>query len=167
MSYTESEQSRPKRPLSLTILCFLTFMSAFNGLWRQADQLWSPGRAADQYHQSFDSATQMMEGFFPDEESREASEAIIESVRGSLTAKTLQTSAIIMLIYESLTLFGAYYMFQLQRRGFKLYLAGIVVGLLGAIFVLGGLTGMFLTSGSLFFSLIFLLLYRLHLKHMY
>lgn len=109
----------------------------------------------------------MMEEFFADEESREASEAIIEGVRQEMTAKTLQTSAFIMLIYESLTLFGAYYMYHLQRRGFKLYMAGIVVGLLGAIFILGGFTGMFLTSGSLFFSMIFLLLYRLHYKYLY
>lgn len=167
MSFQESDQNRPTRPITLSVLCFLTFMSAFTGLWRQADQLWSPGRAADQFQQNFEAASEMMEGFFPDDESREASEAILSSVREDLTPGNLQTSAIIMLIYESLTLFGAYYMYQLQRRGFKLYLAGIVVGLFGALFILGGLTGIFLTSGSLLFSLVFLLLYRLHLKFMY
>lgn len=167
MSNSESGENRPQRPVSLSILCLLTFMSAFTGLWRQADQLWSPGRAADIMQETFQSVMERMENQLPDDESREAALAIFDSVEQDLTPKTLQTSAIIMLIYESLTLFGAYYMYLLQRRGYKIYLAGVAVGLLGALFVIGGLTGMILTFGSLFFSSVFLLLYRLHLKYMY
>jgi hypothetical protein len=167
MAYPESGENRPARPVTLSILCLLTFMSAFTGLWRQADQLWSPGRAAEMMQVTFESIMERMEDQLPDDASREAALSIFDSVGESLTPKTLQRSALIMLLYESLTLFGAYYMYQLQRRGFKFYLAGIVVGLLGGLFVIGGLTGMILTFGSLFFSTVFLLLYRLHLKHMY
>jgi hypothetical protein len=142
-------------------------MSAFSGLWRQADQLWSPGRAASQIQETFQTILERMEDQLPDDESREAALSVFESVGDNLTAQTMQRSAIIMLIYESLTLFGAYFMYQLQRRGFKLYMSGIVVGLLGSLFIVGGLTGVILTFGSLFLSLIFLLLYRAHLKYMY
>lgn len=167
MSYPESGDNRPVRPVSLSILCLLTFMSAFTGLWRQADQLWSPGRAATQLQETFYTIMDRMESQLPDEQSKEAALSVFESVGEQLTPETLRRSAIIMLIYESLTLFGAYYMYQLQKRGLKLYMAGIAVGLLGALFIVGGLTGVILTFGSLFFSMVFLLLYRLHLKYMY
>lgn len=167
MSYPESGENRPARPVSLSILCLLTFMSAFAGLWRQADQLWSPGRAAGQIQETFYAVLERMENQLPDDASKETALSVFDSIGENLTPKKLQTSAIIMLLYESLTLFGAYYMYQLQKRGFKIYLAGILVGLLGALFIVGGLTGMILTFGSLFFSTVFLLFYRLHLKYMY
>jgi hypothetical protein len=121
-------------------------MSAFTGLWRQADQLWSPGRAATQLQETFYTIMDRMESQLPDEQSREAALSVFESVGEQLTPETLRRSAIIML---------------------KLYLAGIAVGLFGALLIVGGLTGVILTFGSLFFSLVFLLLYRLHLKYMY
>ncbi|GAA4438498.1 hypothetical protein GCM10023091_19190 [Ravibacter arvi] len=167
MSFPETGENRPVRPPSLTILCLLSFISAFTGLWRQADQLWSPGRASVQIQETFHTILDRMESQLPDDQSKEAALSVFESVGESLTPETLRKSAIIMLIYESLTLFGAYYMFQLQRRGYKLYMGGIAVGLLGSTLVIGGMTGIVLTFGSLFFSLLFLLLYRLHLKYMY
>lgn len=167
MSYPDTGEDRPARPVSLSILCLLTFLSAFSGLWKQADQLWSPGRAATQMQENFHTVLEMMENQLPDDADKEAALSLFDSLDDGLTPDTLRKSAIIMLIYESLTLFGAYYMYVLQRKGLKLYMLGIVIGLLGSLLIVGGITGVILTFGSLFFSMIFLLLYRLHLRYMY
>ncbi len=91
---------------------------------------------------------------------------MVEGITEGMTPQTLQRSAMVMLVYESLTLFGAYFMFHLRRRGFYLYMGGVFAGLLGAVVLVGGLPGIVLTMGSLFFSFIFLLLYRSQLNHL-
>jgi len=155
------------RPPFLTVLCFLTFASAFSGLWRQADQLWSPGRAAVATRTLLEDWMERMERQTSGNEGEEAALQMVNSILEGITPERVQRAAIIMLIYESLTLYGAYYMYHMRKKGFYLYFYGVMAGLLGTIFFLGGLSGIVLTIGTLFFSFIFLGLYRIHLKYMH
>jgi len=143
----------------------LTFLNAISGLWTQADTLWSPGVAADRTRQFFE---QFQEGIEAQNnpESTLALESFFDSIYEDLTAENIRLSAIIMLFYESLTLFGAYLMWGLQKRGFYLYLAGVAVALLGPTVLIGGWLGAMTAFGGAFFSIIFALLYRSQLKHM-
>lgn len=154
-----------ERPKFLTFICVLTFLSAISGLWTQADRLWSPGVAADQNRQFIE---QMQEGVEAQNnpESTQVLEPFFDSIYDQLTAENLRLSAIIMLVYESLTLFGAYLMWGLQKRGFYLYLAGVAVAILGPIVLIGGWMGGMTAFGGAFFSIIFAFLYRSQLKYM-
>jgi len=143
----------------------LTFLSAISGLWTQADSLWSPGVTADRTRQFFE---QFQEGLEAQNnpESAQALEPFFDSIYDELTAENIRLSAIIMLFYESLTLFGAYLMWGLQKRGFYLYLAGVGVAIFGPILLIGGWLGAMTAFGGAFFSIIFTFLYRSQLKHM-
>ncbi len=153
------------RPRFLTVICMLTFLSAISGLWTQADRLWSPGVVADQTRQFFEQVQEGMEAQ-NNPESAQMVEAFFDSIYDELSAEKIRTSAIIMLIYESLTLFGAYLMWGLQKRGYYLYLAGIAVAILGPIVLIGGWLGGMTAFGGAFFSIIFAFLYRSQLKYM-
>lgn len=155
-----------ERPKFLTFICVLTFLSAISGLWTQADSLWSPGVTADRTRQYFETFQEGMEAQ-NNPESAQVLEPFFDSIYGQLTAENIRLSAIIMLVYESLTLFGAYLMWGLQKRGFYLYLAGVAVAILGPIVLIGGWLGGMTAFGGAFFSVIFALLYRSQLKYMY
>lgn len=154
-----------ERPRFLTVICVLTFLSAISGLWTQADRLWSPGVVADQTRQFFEQVQEGVEAQNNDE-SAEIMAKFFDTIYDELSPDKIRLSAIIMLIYESLTLFGAYLMWGLQKRGFYLYLAGIAVAIVGPIVLIGGWLGGMTAFGGAFFSLIFALLYRSQLKYM-
>lgn len=67
--------------------------------------------------------------------------------------------------YSILTLIGAILMFNLRRVGWKIYIAGVVVGLIVPVALLG-FTALNATFG-VFFSIIFAVLYWLQLKEMH
>ncbi len=165
MTFMPDNATPVERPRFLTFICVFTFLSAISGLWTQADSLWSPGVAADRTRQFLE---QMQEGVEAQNnpESAQVLEPFFDSIYDQLTAENIRLSAIIMLIYESLTLFGAYLMWGLQKRGFYLYLAGVAVAILGPIVLIGGWLGGMTAFGGAFFSLIFALLYRSQLKYM-
>lgn len=66
--------------------------------------------------------------------------------------------------YSLLTLIGAILMFNLRRMGWYVYVAGVVVGLIAPV-VLVGFTALNATFG-VFFSMIFAALYWLRLSEM-
>lgn len=153
------------RPTLLSVLCILTFLSSISGLWTQSERLWSPGIVADQMTQIFEQIQESLEGQ-TNEESVKMLERIFASISPSLTAENIRNSAIILLIYESLTLYGAYLMWNLRKRGFYLYIGGTIAALLLPFLLIGGWLGIILTFGEAFFSVLFGLLYAINLKHM-
>ncbi len=73
--------------------------------------------------------------------------------------------AVAQFFYSLITLVGAILMFQLRRVGFWVYIAGIAVGLLLPVVLVG--FGALNTSFGVFFSIIFAGLYWLNLKDMH
>lgn len=165
MTFMPDNITPAERPKFLTFICVLTFLSAISGLWTQADSFWSPGVAADRNRQDIEKFQEGLEAQ-DNPESIRMLEPFFNSIYDQLTAENVRLIAIIMLVYESLTLFGAYLMWGLQKRGFYLYLAGVAVAILGPIVLIGGWLGGMTAFGGAFFSLIFALLYRSQLKYM-
>ena len=154
-----------QRPRLLVFLCLLTFLSSILGLWVQSDRLWNPGVAADQTQQDFEKLRERME-VQANEANAEFMEDLFDSVQNKINADVIWISAIIMLIYESLTLFGAYLMWGLQKRGFYFYVAGVAVAIIASLVLIGGWLGFIMILGEAFFSIIFIFLYRSQLKYM-
>ena len=153
------------RPRLLVFLCLLTFLSSTSGLWTQADRLWNPGVAAYQIQQYFEQLQESMEAQ-SNEANAEFVEKIFTSVQAQLTADSIRISAIIMLLYESLTLFGAYLMWGLQKRGFYYYVGGVAMVFVASLVLVGGWLGFMTMLGEAFVSVIFIFLYRSQLKYM-
>lgn len=154
-----------ERPRLLAFLCMLTFISSVSGLITQSERLWSPGVVADETRGMFEQLQENMEAQSTDENAAFV-EDLFTSLYETTNAETIQLSAIIMLIYESLTLFGAYLMWTLQKRGFYYYVGGVTVVILAPALLIGGWLGTMTLIGGGFFSTIFAFLYRSQLKYM-
>jgi hypothetical protein len=153
------------RPTFLTILCFLTFMSSVSGLWTQSERLWSPGVTADNTRETFEAVRENIEERSASADA-ETMDKMFESIIDQTTPQSITTSAIIMLIFESLSLFAAYLMWNLQKRGFYLYLAGMGVAFFAPLFLIGGWLGVITAMASIFLSVFMVIMYAFNLKYM-
>ena len=154
------------RPTFLTILCFLTFMSAVSGLWTQSERLWNPGITADRTRETFEAVRENLERQGNTAEAK-TMDKMFEAVIEQTTAENVKTGAIIMLIFESLSLYAAYLMWNLQKRGYFLYLGGMAVAFLAPLLMIGGWMGAITAMAGVFFSIFMAILYAVNLKHMY
>ena len=153
------------RPTFLTVLCFLTFMSSVSGLWTQSERLWNPGIMADKTRETFEAVRENLDNQNTTADTK-TMDKMFESVIGQTTAKSITTGAIIMLIFESFSLYAAYLMWNLQKKGFYLYMAGIGVAFLAPLFLIGGWLGVITSVAGIFLSVFMLILYAFNLKHM-
>ena len=161
------EITPPTRPRLLTFLCLLTFFSAISGLWTQSERLWSPALQADKLTTVLEQVREQTEAQNADQETSAFIERMFDSLIGEeINATNMQKSAIILLIYESLPLFGAYLMWNRQRRGFFVYLAGIGVVIVAPLVFIGGWFGIITLVSGAIFSTIFAALYATQLKYM-
>ena len=153
------------RPTFLTVLCFLTFMSAVSGLWSQSERLWNPGIMADKTRETFETVRENVEAQANGADTK-VMQAMFASVIENTTSETITISAIIMLVFESISLFAAYLMYNLEKKGFYLYLAGIAVAFLAPIILIGGWLGFITAASSVFISIFMAIFYAVNLKHL-
>ena len=153
------------RPTFLTILCFLTFMSAVSGLWTQSERLWNPGITADKTRETFEAVRENLDRQGNTAEAK-TMDKMFEAIIEQTTPENIKTGAIIMLIFESLSLYAAYLMWNLQRRGYYLYLGGMAVAFLAPLLMIGGWMGVITAMAGVFFSIFMAILYAVNLKHM-
>jgi len=153
------------RPTVLTVLCILTFLSSISGLWTQSERLWNPGVVADQTKEIFEGLREKLEEQ-PSQTDTKVVDRLFESVIKQTTPQTIKSSAVIMLIFESLTLYAAYLMWNLRKLGFYLYLGGIAVAFFGSIFVIAGWLGIVTAIASIFFSSVMCIIYAFNLKYL-
>lgn len=154
------------RPKFLTILCFLTFMSSISGLWSQSEGLWSPGVVADQMKEKFETVYDQIEQR-PSKEEAKMVDDMFQSVISSTNPDTVRKMSLIMIIFDSLTLFAAYLMWNLEKKGFYLYLGAVAFAVIAPIIIIGGMLGIGMAMASGFLSVVMCILYGIHVKHMY
>lgn len=162
------ETATPQRPRLLTFLCLLTFFSCISGLWTQSERMWRPATAADNLITVLEQVREQTETQATDEAGAAFVERMFDSLlEEEINATNMRKSAIIHLIYESLTLFGAYWMWNRQRNGFFMYLGGIGVVIVASLLAIGGWFGLVsVLIGGTLFSSIFAVLYATQLKYM-
>lgn len=120
---------------------------------------------ADQTRETFEGVRENLENQTTTADTQ-TMDKMFEAVINQTTAESIKTGAIIMLIFESLSLFAAYLMWNLQKKGFYLYMAGIAVAFLLPLFLVGGWLGVITSMAGVFFSIFMLILYAFNLKHM-
>lgn len=153
------------RPIFLTVLCFLTFMSSVSGLWSQSERLWNPGIMADKTRTDFEAVKSKIEEQAANADVK-TMDVMFDGVIEQTTPQTTITGAIIMLIFESISLYAAYLMWNLQKKGYYLYLGGIAFAFLAPLFLIGGWLGLITSLAGILISAFMAILYALNLKYM-
>lgn len=151
----------PLRPQFLTILCILTFVSCAIDLYNGITTIASADFVASTTQEVMGEAADKIK----DNGGANFIEKIMSSVSAGMTAENIRKLGISKLIYAALTLLGAWLMFNLRKQGFYVYIAGVVLGFLIPIIWVGGIIGIG-SSGGVFFSVIFTILYGLNLKYL-
>ncbi|WP_244822082.1 hypothetical protein [Dyadobacter pollutisoli] len=140
-------------------------MSAVSGLWTQSERLWNPGVMADKTRETFEAVRENIDRQSATADTK-TMDAMFEAVIEQTTAESIKTGAIIMLIFESLSLYAAYLMWNLEKKGFYLYLGGIAVAFLAPLIMIGGWLGVITAMAGVFLSIFMIILYAFNLKHM-
>ena len=154
------------RPKFLTMLCFLTFMSSVLGLWSQSEGLWNPGVVADQMQEKFETLYERLEKRQSPEETKIV-DSMFKSVITRTTADSIKKMSLIMVIFESLTLYAAYLMWNLDKRGFYLYLGALALAIIGPLVVIGGMLGLIMVVAGTFSTIIMSIFYTVNVKYMH
>lgn len=145
----------------LTLLCILTFLSCAWGLSDAIVSLVQTDTIAE---------TQVIKRKYTPEQQKAVPKEYYEdrstgNVPLSDDPTQIRNLAIASAAYSLLTLIGAVLMFRLRRIGFWIYIAGVVVGLILPI-MLVGFSALNISFG-VFFSMLFAGLYWLTLKEMH
>ncbi|AFK03844.1 hypothetical protein Emtol_2708 [Emticicia oligotrophica DSM 17448] len=159
------ENTGSVRPTLLTILCVLTLIWNAYKFYGAIPNTFTPEKVMESKEQ----ANEMMMDMF----SKYMSEKDIEKVEESQaeTEKMFQRDNLVLaggvnLISSLLIMLGAIWMWGLRKKGFWVYIAGNVVGILAPIVIFGGSIGWSIGIMSLIASAIFTGLYAINLKYL-
>ena len=153
------------RPTFLTVLCFLTFMSSVSGLWSQSERLWNPGIMAEKTKETFELVRKNVNEKANDDETKTMN-GMFDALIQQTTPDTIVLGAIIMLIFESFSIYAAYLMWNLEKKGYYLYLGGIAVAFLAPLFLIGGWLGLVTSFAGVFLSIFMAIFYAFNLKYL-
>jgi hypothetical protein len=88
-------------------------------------------------------------------------------VADSLTPDNVRKSSLVNILSCLLTLAGALLMWRLIKKGYYLYIAGIVIAAIGMVVIFGGIMGAVSAGGTGFVGVIMIILYGVNLKDMH
>lgn len=153
------------RSTLITTLCILTF------LWNSIKvyNSFSTYQGADNVVENMSFGMQeMQETMYKDMNEKEQEEATkaLDAFMATVTPDKLRMSNIFTIISALLLILGGVWMWDMKKRGFWVYLAGNIIGILTPIIIFGGPVG--ITFGILvaIVSAIFTALYYSQIKQM-
>lgn len=161
-SFTPYPPPSSQRPTFLTVLCILTFLSCAWGVFSAISNYSSADLTASVTQDALEEAQDKMQG----QEGARFMEKMLNSVADSMSPERIRQSAIASVVVNLLALAGALLMWNLRKTGFYIYVASVVVAIAAPIVIFGGITGGLASLSSAFFSIVFIVLYALNIKHM-
>jgi len=170
---SEFDQEPATRPTLLTVLCILTFIGSG---WSIISNIWAYSKAKETA-QAFSKNIIHSQDSLTNKDSVSLNqnrknknvfgEKMMRSVSKLMTVDNIRKAAIGTLIASLFTLTGALMMWWLNRKGFYLYILGVIIGLLIPFYLYGGnLVAVGISSATGFFGLVFIAMYALNLKSM-
>ncbi|SOE20071.1 hypothetical protein SAMN06298216_0572 [Spirosomataceae bacterium TFI 002] len=154
------------RPTFLTVLCILTFIGSGWGVINAITSYQSAEIAAGVTSEAMDEAMDQIEESADGEEMPDFVGKLMGSLTDSMTAENIRNSSMASGLAAILCLLGAFMMWQLNKNGYWIYLAGIAVTIFAPMVILGGLVGAAASGASAFVGVLFAVLYGINLKHM-
>jgi uncharacterized protein YutD len=158
----------PLRPKSLTVLCYLTIfasmfmiLSSFGGIFNPEEQTKRTEELLNEYDALVSQSSR-------DEKSLEEFQKGLKSISLSNTTSNTHDYSVFTLIFNVLTLSGAFLMLRLKKNGFRLYVLGNIIAVVSALLVYGSGSwlGISYAVYHAFTGFIFVLLYALKMKYM-
>jgi hypothetical protein len=160
----EQQPTTSARPTFLTVLCILTFIAGAYGIYSGISGYLTADSAAGMVQEAMDNASSSIQKA---DDASKAVEGILDSVTDAMNPQKIQNSSIANILASILSLLGAWMMWNLQKKGFWLYVAGTIVSIIAPIAIFGGgLVGLAAGGMSAFFGILFVILYAINLKHM-
>lgn len=169
----EFEQEPRSRPTLLTVLCILTFIGSG---WAVMANIWAYSTAAktaqifqNNVVKEADTSKNNDSVSLNRQQKRKIffGEKMMVSVSKIMTVDNIRKNAMGTIIASLLTLTGALMMWWLKRKGYYIYILGVVIGLLIPFYIYGGnILAVGMSSFAGFFGLVFIALYSLNLKAM-
>lgn len=166
MSEFTKDPSSTQRPTLLTVLCVLSFLGGIWGIWGGVQSSFT-----DKPYENLQEARAEMEETMS--EMADAPAMVVNMMESAIElaevsaekAKPLGYSAIATSI---LGLIGVWMMWNLQRRGFPIYVVASLVGLVVPFFFLGFSLVTFIALGfGALVTVAFIIMYGVNLKHMH
>ena len=156
----------PARPTLLTVICIISFIMGAIGIYSGVKNL-----TMDPVAERAKLETTMAEQVAKiGANSNEMTNKLMESahdvgVKGIENAKPIGIAGVVLSL---LSVFGVWLMWNLKKNGFWLYLLATIGGLAVPLIFLGGGWLALASVGFVgFFSIIFVILYAVNLKHMH
>ena len=160
------------RPTLLTVLCILTFIGSG---WAIATNLWAYTTAAESakvisymgHRTVADSINRKDSLIYKIGEKKKSAfgEKMMMSVSKMFNEETIKNNAIGGIISAIFTLVGAILMWRLNKIGFYIYIAGVLIGLIIPFYLYGNnIIAVGISAFSGFFGLVFIALYALNLR---
>lgn len=162
----EMSTTTSSRPTLLTVICILSFIMGAWGIVSSGINLTRDQTAVVAEAQAKLEETRAQLGDQAGGLAGKVMDSTLEITRrGAEHAVPMSVAAILLSL---LSLFGAWRMWNLQKSGFWMYVLASVLGLVVPIYFLGGSMVALASVGVAgFFSLLFIILYALNLKHMH
>jgi type III secretory pathway component EscR len=160
----EQQPTTSARPTFLTVLCILSFIAGAYGIYSGISGYFTADTAAGLVGEAMDNASNSIKN---SDNASKAVEGVMNSISDAMSPEKIKNNAIAGVLASILTLIGAWMMWNLQKKGFWIYLAGTVVSIVAPLVVFGGgLMGLATGGVSAFFGVLFVILYAINLKHM-
>lgn len=158
----------PVRPKSLTILCYLTIFASLYMILTSFEGIAAPQELAKRMEEVLVEYDKMVSTANADPKTTEAFDKAMSGISLAITSSNMRDYSIFTLIFNVLTLLGAWMMLRLKKNGFRLYLLGNLIAVASSALVFGidnwlGLAYTFYHSVS---GAVFILLYALKMKYM-
>jgi hypothetical protein len=156
---------RDPRPAFLTVLCILTFIGSG---WSILSSAWTYSIAPETAH-IVSTIPKPQEGSASQGEQagHKFEKRFKSTVTTMFTERNLRLTAIVTIISSIFTLLGAILMWRLNRKGYYLYILGIIFLIAGPLMIYGSnFLAVGMSSFSGFFGLLFIALYSLNLSSM-
>lgn len=151
------------RPTFLTVLCILTFLYSGFSIVNGARVYMNPYQTIQETQDQFDE----LEDQIDQDEMPAIISDLFSSVSRINTPETLKKNSMATIIVSILTLLGAIFMWDLKKRGFYIYVAGTIAGVIIPLVVYGGnFLGIASAFGAAVIGGLFVYLYSRNLQHM-
>lgn len=156
----------PARPTLLTVICIISFIIGAWGVISGVRSVTTDQTAAlTEARQKMEEARAQLGDQADGMAGRMMDSAMELTERAAENAKPMGIAGIVLAL---ISLFGVWQMWNLKKSGFWLYLLAAIGGLVVPVAYLGGSMMALASVGFVgFFSIIFIILYAVNLKHMH
>lgn len=157
------ENQNSVRPTFLTVLCILTLVWNAYKFYGAIPNTFTPEKVMANKEQTNEMMTDMLSKYMSQADLEKIEESQIEAAK-LFEERNLVISGGMSLISSLLLILGAIWMWGLRKKGFWVYIAGNIVGVLAPIIIFGGQIGWSVGFMSLIAAAIFTGLYAVNLK---